>query len=718
MVRSGYLANGPRADDVNRGAEPFVPVDWPTAIDLAAAALRSIKDRHGGEAIYGGSYGWSSAGRFHHAQSQIHRFLKLHGGYTRSVNTYSMGALEVILPHILGPFQDLYARMPSWDEMARHTKLIVSFGGFALKNSQVNVGGVARHTARAGQLKCRDAGTRFVNISPIASDMNTELSHVWLSVRPNSDVAVMLALAHVIISEGREDTEFLERCCVGYERLRDYILGTTDGIPKSPEWAAAIADVPSKLLIELGRDMASNRTMINVSWSVQRGDHGEQPIWMAVALAAMAGSMGMPGGGIGVGYGSIHSLGHQGTYVPAGALPQGQNAVDAFIPVARLSDMLLHPGRPFDYNGSTYKYPDVKLIYWAGGNPFHHQQDIGKLIRAWRKPETVIVHEPFWTSLARFGDIIFPCSTMLERNDIGTGMNDGNLIAMKQALPPPGEVMHDFEIFAAVARNLGFADAFTEGLTEGEWLRRIYAETEKRCAGRGLALPSFDQFWDAGSVELPVDPAATPLCSDLRANLASGALPTPSGKVELFSERIASFRYDDCPAHPTWLEPVEWLGSEKARRFPLHLISNQPATRLHSQLDFGRTSRDAKVAGREPCELNPEDATARDINNGDLIRLYNDRGSCLSAAVLNKDLRPGVVKLSTGAWYDPLIPGDPDSMCLHGNPNVLTLDRGTSRLAQATIAHSCLVEVERVDALTAPQSRAHEPPPIIDCIVE
>ena len=224
-------------------------------------------------------------------------------------------------------------------------------------------------------------------------------------------------------------------------------------------------------------------------------------------------------------------FGHQGTYVPAGALPQGKNSVDAFIPVARLSDMLLHPGQPFDYNGSTYKYPDIRLIYWAGGNPFHHQQDIGRLIRAWRKPETVIVHEPFWTSLARFGDIIFPCSTMLERNDIGSGMNDGNLIAMKQVLPPPGEAMHDFEIFAAVAKHLGFADEFTAGLTEGEWLRRIYAETEKQCAGRGLTLPSFDQFWEAGSVELPVDPPAPPICSELRANPASGALPTPSGRV-------------------------------------------------------------------------------------------------------------------------------------------------------------------------------------------
>lgn len=714
MVRSSFLQEGLAADSSRRGTEPFVAVDWPVAIALAANALDQIKSDHGNAAIYGGSYGWASAGRFHHAQSQVHRFLKMFGGYADSRNTYSMGAMEVILPHILTDFEDLFARMPSWDAIAQHTEVVLAFGGLALKNTQVNVGGVARHSALQGMEKCAAAGVRFVNISPIADDVTPLVSPDWVSLRPNSDTAVMLAIAHVLIKENRVDHDFVERCCVGFPKLRDYILGITDGVEKDPVWASALSDVPTETIEHLAREISSKRSLILVSWSVQRGEHGEQPIWMAVALAAMAGSLGKPGGGVGIGQNSVHALGHAGAYLPAGSFPQGENPVKDFIPVARIADMLLNPGQRFDYNGQSLRYPDIHLIYWAGGNPFHHHQDLGRLVRAWRKPKAVIVHEPYWTPLARFADIVLPCATMLERNDIGVGLNDGTLVAMKRAMPAPGLAMSDYEIFSQLADKLGFGDLFTEGLDEAQWLRRIYAATQERCAQRGVTLPDFEEFWTEGTFILPPDPALPPVCAELRENPETKPLPTPSGKVELYSEKIASFGYDDCPGHPAWLEPEEWLGSALAQRFPLHLISNQPSTRLHSQLDFGRTSLKGKIDGREPCELNPSDAKARNIQSGDLVRIHNDRGSCISVATLNDRLKPGIIKLSTGAWYDPSIPGDSKSTCLHGNPNVLTRDKGTSRLAQATTAHSCLVEVERIENVSVPEPRPHAPPSIVD----
>ena len=158
-------------------------------------------------------------------------------------------------------------------------------------------------------------------------------------------------------------------------------------------------------------------------------------------------------------------------------------------------------------------------------------------------------------------------------------------------------------------------------------------------------------------------------------------LPTPSGKIEIASARIADFAYPDCPGHPTWLPPDE-ASSLPAARFPLQLIANQPATRLHSQLDFGATSLASKIQGREPVRIHPHDAAARGIGDGDIVRLYNDRGACLAGAVLSDALRPGVVQLSTGAWYDPEDPKADNPLCVHGNPNVLTRDAGTSRLAQ------------------------------------
>ncbi len=144
-----------------------------------------------------------------------------------------------------------------------------------------------------------------------------------------------------------------------------------------------------------------------------------------------------------------------------------------------------------------------------------------------------------------------------------------------------------------------------------------------------------------------------------------------------------------------WFDKEEWLGSSRTTRFPLHLISNQPKTKLHSQYDHGITSRNAKIKKRAPARMNKVDAGERQICDGDVIRIFNDRGACLTGIVLTDDIRHGVIELETGAWYDALDPRNPVSLEIHGNPNVLTCDVGTSKLAQCCTAHSCLVEVEK-----------------------
>jgi biotin/methionine sulfoxide reductase len=197
-----------------------------------------------------------------------------------------------------------------------------------------------------------------------------------------------------------------------------------------------------------------------------------------------------------------------------------------------------------------------------------------------------------------------------------------------------------------------------------------------------------------------------------RADPDGRPLSTPSGRIELYSAEIASFGYDDCPGHPVWLEPVEWLGSARAASFPLHLIANQPTPRLHSQLDGAGHSQATKVAGREPIRIHPSDAAERGVVDGSVVRVFNDRGSCLAGAVVTDDVRPGVVNLSTGAWYDPVDPTTPDSPCAHGNPNVLTADRGSSRLAQGCTGQHVLVQVEAF-AGEPPPVRAHHPPRIV-----
>ena len=156
---------------------------------------------------------------------------------------------------------------------------------------------------------------------------------------------------------------------------------------------------------------------------------------MGVVLAALLGQIGLPGGGFAYALGSTSNTGKPPVAVPVPTLPQGRNAIADFIPVARLADMLLNPGEPFDFNGRELNYPDIKLVYWAGGNPFHHHQDLNRLRRAFARPDTFIVHELVWTASARHADIVLPATITLEREDLGAAAGDPLLVAMHRAVP-------------------------------------------------------------------------------------------------------------------------------------------------------------------------------------------------------------------------------------------------------------------------------------------
>lgn len=700
MVRQGYLRDRGDSDGSQRGKEPFVAVSWDEALDLAAEALDKTRKKHGNEAIYGGSYGWASAGRFHHAQSQVHRFLNTIGGYTYSVTSYSAGAAEVIIPHVLGmPFFQVMFEAPTVADMIEHTRLAVCFGGIAMKNTQVNAGGLGAHTAQDQVDALQAADTDFINVSPIRDDMSNTLDAEWWACRPNSDVAIMLGIAHTLETEGLVDRAFLDNYCTGYDKFALYLTGETDGVPKTAEWAESLSSVKADDIHRIARRMATERTVIGISWSLQRAEHGEQTYWMATTLAAMIGSHGLPGGGVAYGYGSVHNIGFFGRRAlpfKVGSLPQGKNPVSTHIPVSRISDMLLNPGTEIDYNGNTLVFPDIKVVYWAGGNPFHHHQDIGRLRKAWARPETVIVNEPFWTATARHADIVFPCTTPLERNDMSGGIYDNYISPMPKAVSRHEQSRDDYDVFSDLAERLGVTEAFTEGRTEMQWVEHLYNITQRNASKNGIELPNFEEFWAGEQISLGEKiPDAVFRMEAFRNDPDTNALGTPSGKIEIFSEAIDSYGYDDCVGHPAWFNKTEWLGAERANDYPLHLLSNQPKTRLHSQFDHGSASRKAKIQGREIVRLNPGDAEARNIGAGDIVRLHNDRGSCLAAAVISDTLRQGVVELPTGAWYDPEDPDDERSMDIHGNPNVLTRDVGTSKLAQGPTAHSCLVEIEK-----------------------
>ncbi|WP_460857531.1 molybdopterin-dependent oxidoreductase [Nocardiopsis coralliicola] len=712
-VRRRWLERG-AGPDPQRGepGDVYVEVDWNTALGLLATELHRVYTEHGPQAVFGGSYGWASAGRFHHSQSQLHRFLNTLGGYTRSRNTYSHAVVEVLFPHLIGApaAHELMERAPSWSAIAEHTDLLVTFGGLRVSNTWTISGGRAESTAEPGMREAAAAGLRTVSVSPLRDDTLAEMGAEWLPAAPGTDTAVLLALVYVLFDEGLADRAFLDRYTVGADVVRRSVTGEIDGVAKTPEWAAEVSGLPAPELRALARSMAAGRTLINVGWSVQRARYGEQPMWAGLALAACLGQIGLPGAGFATGYGSTGRYGGGATPGGLPRFPQGANPIDSFIPVNDTAEMLLSPGAPFTYNGEEGSYPDIRLVAWSGGNPFHHHQDLGRLTEAFTRPDTVLVVETHWTATARHADIVLPSTTALEREDMAASQGDQRLRSMPAAVPPHGDAWNEYDIYCRTAERLGAGEAFSEGRSAEEWQRHMYEEWRLRQhTAYGAELPDFDGFRAAGSVDLPGRVHDDALFAHFREDPVGRALATPSGRIELYSATIAGFGQADCPGYPVWLPGEERLGSRRSRRWPLLLVTNQPKARLHSQQDMGAHSRAEKIGGRAPIRLHPDDAAERGISDGDLVRVSNDRGSIIAGAVVSDALLPHIAQLSTGAWFDPSAPG---FTCVHGNPNALTSTAGTSSLAQGCTGQHVLVEVARL-AGDAPPVRAFDPPLLI-----
>ncbi|MEP2470203.1 MAG: molybdopterin-dependent oxidoreductase, partial [Paracoccaceae bacterium] len=538
-VRKSWLEGTPNA--VPRGRDRFVEVSWDRALDLVAAEVTRVRRDHGNTSIFAGSYGWSSAGRFHHAQSQLKRFLNTQGGFVRSEGNYSYNAALGLMPHIVGPYRQHIIQATRWTVVAKHTDLVVMFGGMALRNSQVSDGGVGKHRMAENLTRCVNAGVQFVNISPLRSDATDVLNADWMPVTPGTDTALMMGLAHTLLVEGLTDTAFLGSHTVGYDAIKAYLLGKTDGLPKDADWAAGVTGIEPDAIRALARRMAAGRTMISVGAGVQRTDFGEQPMWMAVTLAAMLGQIGLPGGGYTVGYGVNANIGNIERLFRWGTLPQGRNPVQEFIPVAMISEMLLNPGAAYSYQGETRTFPDARLVWWAGGNPFHHHQDLNRLHAAFQTPDTVVVNEMNWTATARHADIVLPVAAAQERTDFGAGKSDNVLVPMPRLVPPSGDARIEYDIYANLAGRLGAAEVFTEGQTHQDWLRDIWDTTRRSGRENGITLPEWDEFIAGDVIDLP-DPSPNQIfLADFRADPVAAKLPTPSGRIEIFSDRIASF---------------------------------------------------------------------------------------------------------------------------------------------------------------------------------
>ncbi|MBY8161020.1 trimethylamine-N-oxide reductase TorA [Vibrio fluvialis] len=718
MVRLDWLKKHKYSAET-RGNNRFIRVTWDEAIDLFYRELERVQKQYGPWALHAGQTGWNQTGAFHNCTAMMQRAVGMHGNYITKVGDYSTGAGQTIMPYVLGS-TEVYAQGTSWTEILEHSDNIILWANDPVKNLQVGWNCETHQSfGYLDQLKEKIAKgeVNVVSVDPVKNKTQRFLQNDHLYINPQTDVAFMLAVAHVLYTEDLYDKKFISTYCLGFDDFIQYVLGNTkDKIERTPEWAAKICGVTPESIRDFARMLVKGRTQLLFGWCIQRQEHGEQPYWMGAVLAAMIGQIGLPGGGISYGHHysgiGVPSTGFAGPggfprNLDQGAKPKWDNndfnGYSRTIPVARWIDAILEPGKKINHNGNTVTLPGFKMMVISGNNPWHHHQDRNKMKRAFQKLETVVTIDFNWTATCRFSDIVLPACTQWERNDIDSyGSYSGKgLIAMHRLVDPMFQSRTDFEIMTELTRRFGRHEEFTRGMDEMEWVRSLYHDCKKANEGK-FEMPEFDEFWEQSVLEFG-EGKPWVRHADFRKDPEINALGTPSGFIEITSRKIGRYGYEHCQEHPMWFEKTERShGGPGSDKYPFWLQSCHPDKRLHSQMCESEAFRATyAVQGREPVYINPMDAKAKGIKEGDLVRVFNGRGQLLAGAVLSDSYPRGVIRIEEGAWYGPLSEKE-GAICTYGDPNTLTLDLGTSELAQATSANTCIVDFEKFTGKVPP----------------
>ena len=713
MVRKGYLANPLQPEGI-RGKDEYVQVSWAQAYQLVHEQHQRIRQQYGAEAVFAGSYGWHSSGVLHDARTLLQRYMELAGGYTGSLGDYSTGAAQIIMPHVVGSIE-VYEQQTAYPVVLEHSDVIVLWGMNPINTLEI------AWTAADGQgleffHQLKKSGKTVIAIDPIRSEtIDFFGEHAqWIAPHPMTDVALAMGIAHTLVKNNQHDQAFIEKYTHGFDKFNDYLLGNSDGVVKDAAWAAEISGVSAKQIEVLADIFSKNRTMIMAGWGIQRQQYGEQPHWMITTLAAMLGQIGLPGGGFGFSYhysnggnpardaGILPSISSKiGTTSDTGGrssswLENGQGVVNA-LPVARITEALENPGKTYPHNGRMLTFPDIKMVWWCGGGNFTHHQDTNRLVKAWQDLELSVVSEIYWTAAAKHADIVLPITTSFERNDLTMAGDYSNqyLAPMKQVIEPQGEAKSDFEVFADLSELLfeGGSAVYREGRDEMEWLNHFYNIAQASGRQARVPMPNFTYFWQQNQpIEMKWNEKNAQFVrfADFREDPILNPLGTPSGKIEIFSNTIASYNLPDCPPHPTWMEPDEYRGN--AAPDELQLMTAHSAYRLHSQFNYADLRKEYAIANKEPILINTQDAQKFGITSGDIVRVYNQRGQVLAGAEVTAGIKQGSVCIHEGAWpdFDPKL-----GICRNGGPNVLTLDIPSSRLSNGCAANSALVKVEK-----------------------
>ena len=637
-----------------RGAGQFERVTWDEAMDTIVSELKRIKETYGNGAIFLGGGGHLGA---LHTRGALNKAFAMFGGYTASYGNISSEGAVWAVQASYGDVMVGHSR----DDLL-NSKLIIMWGWDPVRM-------ISGTDAILNLTKAREAGIPIISIGPRYEDSAATLAAEWIPIIPGTDAAMMVAAAYVIIKENLQDQAFLDRYTVGFDKFKEYVTGIEDGVEKTPAWAEAISGVPAQTIVDLARRYATTKSACLMDCQgPARAAFGEQYNRCAIALTAMTGNIGKPGGSacgglMGIPYGHMfRSSGIPGMRNPTEAGgPSIRGTLDLNLRLVRR----IHTNRIWDgiLKGKAGGYPaDIKMAWLAGGNLLNQRGNINKGVQALKSLEFIVAQDLFLTPTARYADIVLPVKSFAEKSDLTRPWPSGPYLCYSnQAIEPMGECKTDWEIGCLLAEKLGF-EGFDDK-TEDEWLRTFVAENPEY----QRFVKDYDEFKREGIQRIQLEEPYIAFKAQIE-DPENNPFNTPSGKIEIFSQRLADLDSPLTPPVPKYIiAEREDRSHPLAKKYPLQLLSPHPRVRVHSTLQ----NVDWLVeVDPHVMWINPADAEPRGIRNGDEVYVFNDHGKLAIKAWVTRRIIPGVISIYEGAWYNP----DEDGIDRGGCVNVLTDD--------------------------------------------
>lgn len=663
-----------------RGEGKFQRISWEEATDLIAREWVRIRDTYGpGSRYVNYATGISAAIS---GSSLAKRLLKLDGGYLGYYNSYSTACIRKATDLMYGTCETGNS-LVDW----LNSNLIILWGH---NPAETKFDSQTMYYLR----RARKKGIPIIVVDPRRNDTAEQLGAEWVPLRPATDAALQDAMAYVIVEEGLQDQDFLDRCCLGFDKAHmpegvdpsecvlSYLTGEKDGVAKTPEWAAAITGVPAETIRSLAIRYATARPAALVQgFGAQRHAYGEQGARGGILLACMTGNVGVSGG-----WASGSGLCTQHPWVD---MPDVPNPYPMEIPTYLWTEAVVRGHELTELDGVTggeQLQSDIKMILNLAGNCLINQHgDINRtaaILRDTSKCEFIVCSDLFMTASAKFADVLLPGVSMFEGENITQPWQYGDFVGFNnQVIEPMYEGRFEYDWLSEVAEKIGLGPQFTEGRTLGQWLEWCYEDLRRK----EPELPDYETFKKAGIYRYQNTPVRIAF-ADQRRDIDHHPFPTPSGKVELFSPKIWQTRFRDfMPAIPRYVDPPEGPNDPLRERYPLQLIGWHTKRRCHSIHDNNQAMH---AIDPQALWMHPKDAQARGITEGQEVLIWNDRGRVQIGAHLTERIMPGVVALSQGAWYAPDENGTDHGGCI----NVLTSLRPTP-YAWGNGQHTNLVEV-------------------------